>query len=53
MTVKIAVIGAGSRSFGPATVRDALLSDALADKGVELALMDINPDHLGGIEQPQ
>ncbi len=42
--LKIALVGAGSRSFGPATVRDVLLSDALCDRGIELALMDINPD---------
>ena len=49
MTVKIAIIGAGSQSFGPATVRDVLLSEALAEAGVELALMDIVPEHLPGI----
>ncbi|MBN1246532.1 MAG: alpha-galactosidase, partial [Anaerolineae bacterium] len=49
MAIKIAVIGAGSQSFGPGTVRDIFLSDALADAGVELALMDIVPEHLPDI----
>ncbi len=44
--VKIAFIGAGSRSFGPAVIRDLLFSEALIDQGVELSLMDIVPDHL-------
>jgi alpha-galactosidase len=46
MTVKIAIIGAGSRSFGPAMVRDILLSDVLDGAGVALALMDVVPEHL-------
>src|SRR5579859_424430 len=41
--LKIALIGAGSRSFGPSTVRDVLLSEVLAARDLELALMDINP----------
>jgi alpha-galactosidase len=44
--VKIALIGAGSRSFGPGTVRDVLLSEPLRAGGLELALMDINEEHL-------
>jgi len=44
--VKIAFIGAGSRSFGPAVIRDLLFSEALIDQGVELSLMDIVPEHL-------
>ncbi len=46
MTVKLAIIGAGSRSFGPAMIRDIFLSDVLDETGVELALMDIIPEHL-------
>lgn len=46
MGIKIAVVGAGSRSFGPATIRDVMLSDALNEKGVELALMDVRPEYL-------
>lgn len=38
--VRIALIGAGSRSFGPSSVRDVLLSKPLTEVGVELALMD-------------
>ena len=39
--VKIALIGAGSGSFGPGTVRDVLLSQPLRECNVELVLMDI------------
>ena len=46
MAVKIAIIGAGSRSFGPAVIRDIFLSDILCDSGVELSLMDIVGDNL-------
>ena len=46
MSTKIAIIGAGSRSFGFSTVRDVLLSDSVCDAGVELSLMDIQPNHL-------
>jgi len=44
--VKIALIGAGSGSFGPGTVRDVLLSEPLRECKLELALMDIVPEHL-------
>jgi len=37
---RIVLVGAGSRSFGPATVRDVLLSRPLRKRGVELVLMD-------------
>lgn len=50
-SIKIAVIGAGSRSFGPAVVRDVFLSEELAKRGVELVLMDIRPEHLTDIER--
>jgi len=46
MTIKIAVVGAGSASFGPGTIRDVLLSDALHAKDLELVLMDVAPDAL-------
>jgi len=49
MGIKIAIVGAGSQSFGPAIVRDMFLSDHLNDAGVELALMDIVPEHLPDI----
>ena len=51
MSIRIAVVGAGSRSFGPGTVRDVYLSDALNETGVELVLMDIIPEHLPEIER--
>jgi alpha-galactosidase len=38
--MKIAVIGAGSRSFGPSSIRDILLSDPLCEAGLTLRLMD-------------
>jgi hypothetical protein len=44
--IVIALVGAGSRSFGPETVRDMLLSEALAQRRVELRLMDIVADNL-------
>ena len=44
--MKIVLVGAGSREFGPATIRDILLSDALCDGGVEIALVDIDPSGL-------
>jgi len=51
MGIKIAVIGAGSRSFGPGTIRDVLLSDALNEIGVDLVLMDIVREHLPAREE--
>jgi alpha-galactosidase len=48
--MKITLIGAGSQTFGPATVRDVLLSEPLADSGVELMLMDAVADHLAPVE---
>ena len=46
MRTRIAVIGAGSRSFGPSIIRDLLLSQPLCDHGLELVLMDTVADHL-------
>lgn len=40
------MIGAGSRSFGPGTVRDVLLSSTLQERGAQLVLMDINEKHV-------
>jgi alpha-galactosidase len=51
MSIKIAIIGAGSQSFGPGTIRDVLLSDALSEAGAELVLMDIVPAHLSEREK--
>src|SRR5437870_5267009 len=47
--IVIALLGAGSRSFGPETVRDVLLSEALGPRRVELRLMDIVADNLWDI----
>ena len=44
--MKIVLVGAGSREFGPASIRDILLSDPLCDGGVEIALVDIDPSGL-------
>ena len=46
MSIKIAIIGAGSRSFAPATIKDVLLSDSLNEVGFDLVLMDIKGEHL-------
>ena len=42
----IALVGAGSRSFGPEIVRDVLLSDVLTQRHINLRLMDIVTDKL-------
>ena len=44
--MKIVLVGAGSREFGPATIRDILLSDLLCDGRVEIALVDTDPSGL-------
>ena len=44
--MKIVLVGAGSREFGPATIRDLLLSDPLCDSGIEIALVDTDPSGL-------
>jgi alpha-galactosidase len=49
--INIVLIGAGSRSFGPGTVRDIFLSRTLAERGVKLTLMDIVADNLTEIER--
>lgn len=51
MDIKIVLVGAGSKEFGPATTRDVLLSDALAKANVHLVLMDINPKELKAHQQ--
>ena len=40
--LKITIIGAGSVSFGPATVADIMLSDLLNTLDIEICLMDID-----------
>ena len=49
--LKIVLIGAGSKEFGPATTRDVLLSDVLATGTIELVLMDINPTELNAHQE--
>ena len=44
--MKIVLVGAGSREFGPASIRDILLSNLLCDCGIEIALVDTNPSGL-------
>ena len=44
--MKIVLVGAGSREFGPATIRDLLLSDPLCDDGIRIALVDTDPSGL-------
>ena len=46
MTLKIAIVGAGSREFGPAMVADVLLSDLICDRDLTLSLMDLDPEAL-------
>ena len=33
---EIVLVGAGSREFGPASIRDLLLSDPLCDRGLSI-----------------
>ena len=44
--MKIVLVGAGSREFGPASIRDILLSDPLCGDGVHIALVDTDPSGL-------
>ncbi len=46
MKLKIVLVGAGSREFGPATIRDILLSDPVCDRDLEIALMDVSAEGL-------
>lgn len=39
--MKITIVGAGSREFGPATVRDLLLSDPICEQQPTVTLMDV------------
>jgi len=51
MKLKIAFLGAGSRDFGPAMLRDIYLSQPLARADVELCLMDIVKENLAEPER--
>ena len=45
--MKIVLVGAASREFGPATLRDLYLSEALAATEVNITLMDLDEAGLG------
>ena len=44
--LNIVLVGAGSREFGPATIRDILLSDAICSRNAEIRLMDVSAERL-------
>lgn len=48
--LKITLVGAGSRSFGPGTIKDLLLSKPLAKHELEIVLMDKVREHLADNE---
>jgi len=48
--MNVAIIGAGSRSFGRSIIRDVLLSQPLWDSGLTLRVMDRLDDPLAGAE---
>lgn len=48
--MKVTLIGAGSRQFAGTIVRDLLLSQPIADKGLEIVLMDIATEPLREME---
>ena len=43
---RIVLVGAASREFGPATLRDIWLSEPLSETGVEIVLVDLDADGL-------
>ena len=49
--MKIVLVGAGSREFGPASIRDLLLSDALCDSGLDIVLMDLDASELSRTQE--
>ena len=42
MRLKLTLVGAGSRSFGPATIRDIMLSDSICEQDLDVMLMDLS-----------
>ena len=44
--MRVVLVGAGSREFGPASIRDLLLSDALCERGLDIVLMDLDASEL-------
>ena len=49
MALRIVLVGAGSYEFGPATIRDILLSDPICDNDLEVVLMDIGEEALESV----
>ena len=47
---KIVLVGAGSREFGPATIRDVCLSDTLCALEPDLMLMDVTAERLPAMQ---
>lgn len=50
MKLKIVLIGAGSREFGPATVSDILLSEPVCARDLHITLMDLDASTLAATE---
>ncbi|WP_127476116.1 alpha-galactosidase [Microbacterium sulfonylureivorans] len=48
--MRVTLIGAGSREFAGKMVRDLLLSQPIAEKGLEIVLMDIAAEPLAEVE---
>lgn len=48
--MKVTLIGAGSREFAGKMVRDLLLSEPIAERGLEIVLMDIAAEPLAEME---
>ncbi len=48
--MKVTLIGAGSREFAGTIIRDLLLSEPIAEKGLDIALMDIAAEPLAEME---
>lgn len=44
--MKVVLVGAGSREFGPASIRDLLLSNPLCENGLDIVLMDLDASGL-------
>lgn len=49
--MKVTLIGAGSREFAGTIIRDLLLSEPIAAKGLEIQLMDIAAEPLAEMEE--
>jgi len=49
--MKIVLVGASSREFGPATLRDVYLSEPIASAGADVTLMDVDATGLEATER--